>query len=363
MGSKLFYPYATMDNEISFNISPSGPGLITAADGAVEVSNPEISTVKFTAAAVVDTSLFRKVLHESELADREGVLNLVLICKSRESRTTQVFEFGSGDNNNGTLRFGIDMEMDRAVWKGEASLQAILCRVTGNDGLPPEYGQQKGCKLAWSEERSIFFEARDKHPGTDIDVQWENFGETEELKIYSKQMFHLDLDPLRTRPVLFLNRDIGDRFEELLESSFSGGDRLRDQRAVETVIQSQVYGLLLTAALESYRTAAKAYAGADQDPSDIAAEPLILGLRGSDEEWDNSWKKDILIRHAAQLCPGESDPEEYIEESVNQLEDDTAFLRLMGNVGDVAQQISNISDAMRVRFVQFAAEDTSDLEV
>lgn len=361
MGSKLFYPYATMDNEISFDISPTGPGLFTASDGSVEISDPDIDTVNFTAAAVVDSSIFRKVLHESELPDREEVLRLVLICKSRESRVTEVFEFGHGDDNSGTLRFGIEMVLDRELWKGEASLHAVLCRVTSNDTLPPEYGQQKGCKLAWSEERSIFFVPRDRHSGTDIDVQWAEFGESEDLQIYSKQMFHLDLDPMRIRPVLYLNRDIGERFEELLESTFSPGDSLRDQRTVEAVIQSQVYGLLFTAALESYRTAAKIYVGA-QDPSEVFEEPPVLRLRGSDGAWRDSWKKDILIRHAAQLCPGESDPEEYIESSINQMNDDTEFVRLMGNVGDVAQKISGISEAMRVRFVQYAAEDTSDLE-
>jgi hypothetical protein len=175
--------------------------------------------------------------------------------------------------------------------------------------------------------------------------------------MYSRQMFHLDLDPVRIRPVLYMNRDLGERFQELMESTFSSGERSRDQRAVEAVIQSQVYGLLLTAALKSYQTAARDFL-ANRNPDDEDTQELAL--RDSDGIWVDSWKKEILVRHAGQLCPGESDPEEHIKRCAHQ-SDDTDLIRLMGNVGDVTQQISNLSDAMRTRFVQYASEDSGDV--
>ena len=360
MGSKLFYPYSVGDNSVAFGISPEDGGLIQSPDGDFEASDVGGNAVTCKAGAVLDTSLLRNILHQSEISSASGILSLVLVCKSRESRATEIFEFGSGDDNNGTLRFGIDVSLDRSIWKGEIGLQAVLSRVTSNSELPLGYGKEKACKLAWSEERRIFFDGRAKHSGTDIDVQWDSFEQNGDLRMYSSQMFHLDLDPVRARPVLYMNRDLGERFEELIESTFSSGDRSRDQRTVEAVIQSQVYGLLLTAALESYQTAARDFLMSHNNVSPGDEETPELDLQDSDGIWVDSWKKDILIRHAAQLCPGESDPEEYIRRCAHQ-SDDTDFMRLIGNVGDVTQQISNLSDAMRTRFVQYAAEDPGDV--
>jgi len=360
MGSKLFYPHNVGDNSIQFGISPEQGGLIQSADGNFEATDTRDEVVTFRAGAVLDSSVMRNILHESEISSASDILSLVIVCKSRESRSTEIFQFGPPDENNGTLRFGTNVSLDRSVWKGEISLQAVLSRQISNYQLPTEYGREKGCKLSWSEERRLFFDGRAKHSGTDIDVRWDSFEQNEDLRMYSRQMFHLDLDPVRVRPVLYMNRDLGERFEELIESTFSPGDRSRDQRTVEAVIQSQVYGLLLTAALESYKTAARDFLANHNQVSPDDEETHELDLRDSDGIWVDSWKKDILLRHAGQICPGESDPEEYIRRCAHQ-SDDTDFMRLIGNVGDVTQQISNLSDAMRTRFVQYAAEDPGDV--
>lgn len=349
MGSRRFYPYAVKPDAIQLGLQPTSSALVTMADGSLALGDRDATAVGLIAAASLDEYIYDSVIDRSEKADPP--VQVVLICRSRESRKRLVFDLQDSEPRNGSIVFQRELSFDLSSWRGEVLLEVVLVRTTTNRDLPPDLGADRGSRLAWSESRRILLSGQRPGPGTNINVEWVRFSEIEHLKPFSEHMWRLTYPP-GDPPLLRMNLDMGKEFQDIVEVRYTSGEKLHTQKMVEASIQLQVWSSLLATALERYREETAIESDEFRDDDEI-------GCRVAD--MSHGWERDLLLDWAARLFPDYSDPLEKLEESAR-VDNTSEFRDMLARIGNAAQQYTKAADSVLgfIRRTSSGEEDPPD---
>jgi len=339
MPAATFYPYRVAANEIDLGLSGlHGTGLAGYGGDSQILEEPVPTMIHLCASVSLDNSIYSSVLDQDELDDPP--VSIYLIGKSRGSRKTVVRNAGTGHWNNGVGVYRVEMEFSRAECVGDMTFEAVMVRDRPRSVHGGQYATEEGSRLAWSQERTILFDRPALHSGTALPFHWVNFSSEADPELNSRknQMCFLRYSG-ENLPTVFMNRDMGQEFEDLLQNS-QNGVRLRSQQAVEGILQMQIWNSVLMAAINSYQNESRSAAADSMDGDD---DQGILAVH----DMSPGWQRDLLLEWAPQLVPHVSDHESALAEALSP--DTPESMRdLFGRVGDAIQVRCNIPESVKM---------------
>ena len=339
MPASIFYPYQVAANEIDLGLSGlHGTGLAGYGENSQIIEEPPPTVIHICASISLDISIYSSVLDPDELDDPP--VSIYLIGKSRGSRKTVVRNAGAGHWNNGVGVYRVELEFPRVECVGDMIFEAVMVRDQSKAVHGGQYGTEAGSRLAWSQERMILFDRPALHAGTALPFNWVSFSSEADPELNSRknQMCFLRYSG-ENLPTVFMNRDMGQEFEDLLQNS-QNGVRLRSQQAVEGILQMQIWNSVLLAAINSYQNERKS-AAADSIDGDDDQDVLAV------HDMSPGWQRDLLLEWAPELVPDVSDHESGLAEALSP--DTPESMRdLFGRVGDAIQVRCNIPESVKM---------------
>ena len=339
MPAATFYPYRVAPNEIDLGLSGLHGTVLAGYGGNSQVlEEPVPGVVHLCASISMDNSIYSSVVDQDELDDPP--VSIYLIGKSRGSRKTVVRNAGAGHWNNGVGVYRVEMEFARAECVGDMTFEAVMVRDQSRVVHGGQYATESGSRLAWSQERSILFDRPLLHAGTALSFNWVSFSSEAdpELNARKNQMCFLRYSG-ENLPTVFMNRDMGQEFEDLLQNS-QNGVKLRSQQAVEGILQMQIWNSILMAAINSYQNESASVAADSMEDDD---DESVLAV----QDMSPGWQRDLLLEWAPHLLPDVSDHETGLAGALNP--DTPESMRdLFGRVGDAIQIRCNIPESVKM---------------
>jgi hypothetical protein len=232
------------------------------------------------------------------------------------------------------------MKFPRVECVGDMTFEAVMVRDRPKAIHDGQYATEEGSRLAWSQERTILFDRPALHSGTALPFHWVSFSSESDPELNSRknQMCFLRYSG-EDLPTVFMNRDMGQEFEDLLQNS-QNGVRLRSQQAVEGILQMQIWNSVLMAAINSYQNECKSAAA---DATDGDDDQHVLPV----QDMSSGWQRDLLLSWAPQLVPDVSDHESGLAEALNP--DTPESMRdLFARIGDAIQVRCNIPESVKM---------------
>ena len=250
--SRIFYPYPTLPSGwLSLSVE-----LVGEVEGVEQLKQGSISArdaagpfdVKF----VIEFGAPNKALKDLGLTGSQSDRVSISVVESgiRSRRRERLGEFPL----DGESRPVVKKQYDPADSRGDIEVQAFLTYTGQESEVLP------GTRCAESGRVLVHFDGFEAPPGLGIQIRWVDFTKEDQYADVQGELFVLDL--LTEPPVLLLNEGLPDLKATLMSRS-NRGDVAQVRNAQFTLIESQVWNVMITEALSRL-------ADAGSDEEDIA---------------------------------------------------------------------------------------------
>jgi|TARA_B100000315_G_scaffold245408_1_gene271238 hypothetical protein len=233
----IFYPYPAVRTgwlSLRAELKAESEGVSQLTHGSIEaVGATEPFEIDLT--LEFDPGIARRDLNLEE--DQSNHVQLVLVESGIHSRLrVKVAEFPlhGGTGAVKTVRY------DPADCRGDIALQAFLVYTVRASGVV------SGTRCSESERVLVHFDEFGSPPGQGIEIKWVDFSEEDRYTDVKDELFVLDL--ITEPPVLLLNEGLPG-FKSVLMSRGTRGSAARIREAEFTLIESQVWNVMLAEAL------------------------------------------------------------------------------------------------------------------